>query len=173
MKLHLNLEVNALSSIEVNVKMGSLEATFKGEPDIVLKSFFEWLSKVYPSYEAISKIVFEPNLDKLIRECSELFLITDGGVVIRRSDLAAEDAIILSLVGAYVGFRLGKLGKESMTPSELARTTGKALKTIYNTLASMVKQGKINKLNGEYGLTKDQIAKFTFEVLPKIKKSTM
>lgn len=158
-----------MSSIEVSVKIGSIEATFKGEPDTVLKAFFEWLFKVYPSYEAASKIVFEPNLDSLIRECSELLLITDNGIIIKKSDLAAEDAIILSLVGAYLGFRLGKLGKETMTPSELAKTTGKALKTIYNTLASMFKQGKISKLNGEYGLTKDQIARFTFEILPKIK----
>lgn len=161
-----------MSSIELNVKIGSLEASFKGDVDVVLKSFFEWLSKVYPSYEAISKIIFEPNLDVLMRECSELLQITDGGIIIKKSDLAAEEAITLSLVGAYLGFRLGKLEKETMTPSELAKTTGKALKTIYNTLASMAKQGKISKLNGEYGLTKDQIAKFTIEMLPKIKRST-
>lgn len=173
MKLHLGLKVNLLSSIELNVKIGSLEATFKGESDVVLRAFFEWLSKVYPSYEAISKIVFEPNFDTLIRECSEFLQVTDNGVVLKRTDLSAEDAIMLSLVGAYLGFRLGKLSKESLTPSELAKTTNKALKTVYNTLASMFKQGKISKLNGEYGLTKEQIAKFTIETLPKIKRSTV
>jgi len=73
-------------------------------------------------------------------------------------------------VGAYIGFRIGKLEKESMTPTELSRTTGKALKTIYNTLASMVKQGRVVRESGEYKLTKLHIAKFVFDLLPRLKE---
>lgn len=159
-----------LSKLEVRVRLDDMEALFSGTLDDVVKAFFEWISKVYPAYEAISRIVYEPNLDRLVRECSDLLTITEGGVILKKTDSTAEEAITLSLIGAYIGFRIGKLERESMTPAELSRTTGKALKTIYNTLASMVKQGKVARESGEYKLTKLHIAKFVFELLPKLKE---
>ena len=159
-----------MSRIEVKVRLDSVEATFEGEPDDVLKAFFEWLSRFYPAYESLSKIVYEPSLDRLIRECSDLLVIVEGGVILKRKDLTAENAIMLSLVGAYLGFRLGKLEKETMTPVELMRSSWKALKTVYNTLSSMVKRGMIAKEGGEYRLTKLQVARFMLETLPKLKE---
>ncbi|KYH37960.1 MAG: hypothetical protein AYL29_001420 [Candidatus Bathyarchaeota archaeon B24] len=159
-----------MSEIEVRVKLGEMETSFTGKLDDVMEAVFEWLSKVYPAYEAISKIVYEPNLDRLMRECSDLLTITEGGIILRKTGLTAEEAITLSLVGAYIGFRIGKLEKECMTPAELSRTTGKALKTIYNTLASMVKQGRVVRESGEYKLTKLHIAKFVFDLLPRLKE---
>lgn len=159
-----------MSKLEIRVRLNGMETSFTGTLEDVIKALFEWISKIYPAYEAISKIVYEPNLDRLMRECSDLLTITDGGVILRKMDLTTEEAITLSLVGAYIGFRIGKLEKESMSPPELSRTTGKALKTIYNTLASMVKEGRVVKESGEYKLTKHHVAKFVFELLPKLKE---
>lgn len=159
-----------MSEVEVRVRLDGMEASFRGAVDDVMKALFEWISKVYPAYEAFSRIVYEPDLDRLMRECSDLMAITEGGVILRKTNLNTEEAITLSLVGAYIGFRIGKLERESMTPTELSRTTGKALKTIYNTLASMVKQGRVVRESGEYKLTKLHIARFVFELLPKLRE---
>ena len=72
-----------------------------------------------------------------------------------------EEAIIISLVGSYVGYRLGKADRDNDSANGLAKTTGKALKTISNQLAWMIDDGLVERVDrGRYRITSLGITHF-------------
>jgi predicted transcriptional regulator len=83
------------------------------------------------------------------------------GVLVLTRDVLSEEAIIISLVGSYVGYRLGRIEDEADSASGLAKSTGKALKTISNQLSWMVDDGLVERIErGKYRISSFGIKRF-------------
>lgn len=148
-----------------------MKADFEGDAEQVFESILRFLSQVYPNIELIQKIVFTPDLVKMMNDIAGLVEITqDGPIISSDLDLPAKSAICLTLLGAYIGNKIGRLRKETLSTSELSKLTGKAKKTVSNEIPKLVEDGLVEKASeGEYRITPLGIRK-TEEVAEAIKR---
>ncbi|MEM2960176.1 MAG: winged helix-turn-helix domain-containing protein [Candidatus Bathyarchaeia archaeon] len=148
-----------------------MKADFEGDAEQVFESILRFLSQVYPNIELIQKIVFTPDLVKMMNDIAGLVEITqDGPIISSDLDLPAKSAICLTLLGAYIGNKIGRLRKETLSTSELSKLTGKAKKTVSNEIPKLVEDGLVEKASeGEYRITPLGIRK-TGEMAEVIKR---
>ncbi len=153
--------MNEKGKVRAHLEFGGAKVDFEGDADQVLKSILRFLSQVYPSIRAFQKIVYTPDLIKIADEIAGLMEITSDGPIINPNiNLSAKNAICLVLLGAYMGNKIGKLQKETLSTSELSRFTGKAKKTVSNELPKLVDKGLVEKVaEGEYKITQLGIRK--------------
>lgn len=141
-------------NLKIHVEFDDAKVDFEGNPDTVTKEFIAFLNKVYPTFELAQKLTFNPDLAKLAEELVGILKFTPEGAVLESTESPADEAIILSLVGVYVGNKLGKTASDALSANGLSKMTGKALKTISNQLAWMVDDGLIERVGrGEYKIT--------------------
>jgi hypothetical protein len=110
---------------------------------------------VNQALEILRKLVYTPDVTNLAAKLVGRVEITaEGPILVSGSDLSARDAVCITLLGAYVGYKLGKLPVESLSSSDLAKITGKARKTISNEVPRLVADGLTERtIEGEYKLT--------------------
>lgn len=146
--------MSSQQNLKIHVEFGEAKADFEGSPDAVTKEFLTFLNKVYPTFELAQKLIFNPDSAKLAEELVGVIKFTPEGAILEYTESPADEAIILSLVGIYVGNKLGKIPNDSLSANGLSKMTGKALKTISNQLAWMVDDGLIERVGrGEYRIT--------------------
>ena len=143
------------SSLRVQIEIGELRHTAEGNPDQVVKEILGFIAKAIPGYDALSKFVYSPDYDELLRDISPLVNITnDGQPILFRAGLPAEQAILLSLLASHVAAKLGKRASEEAFSEEIAQSIGKAVKTIRNTIAELQKSGMVERATrGAYKIT--------------------
>ncbi|MBS7609255.1 hypothetical protein KEJ36_01915 [Candidatus Bathyarchaeota archaeon] len=160
--------------LKVTVEFGGNRAEFRGSPNDVFFLFLKFIENLYPNLSVIREITFEPDLMAIIEALKELLKIApEGPILMKAPDLATDDAICLLLTGQYVGFRLRKLSKDSLSSNDLARLSGKASKTVVNRLPHLLRKGFLEKgEGGEYKITSLGIKRVleiasTIKVIPK------
>ncbi len=132
--------------LTVELQLGELKHTAKGTPDQVLEEILAFVSRVIPAYDAASKLLYIPEYGKLVDSLSKVLRIApDGQVLLLREDLPAEKAITAVLLGAHVSNKFQKRPSDELYAEEIARSVGKALKTVRNTIAELQKQGLIER----------------------------
>ena len=147
--------------LKVHVEFGELIEDFEGNPDEVVRAFLISLSRIYPALELANKLVFQPDLSSLSNSLEGLIKFTPEGLLLLAGEIPAEEAIMIALVGDYVGYKLGKLDFDTDSANGLGKTTGKALKTISNQLAWMVDDGLVERVDrGRYRITSLGITRF-------------
>lgn len=147
--------------LKIHVEFGELREDFEGSPDEVVRAFLTSLSKVYPTLKLAEKLVFQPDLSQLADDLTGLVEFAPEGLLVLAGEAPAEETIIVSLVGSYVGYRLGKIESDTDSANGLAKTTGKALKTISNQLAWMIDDGLVERVDrGRYRITSLGIKRF-------------
>ncbi|OYT45532.1 hypothetical protein B6U84_02075 [Candidatus Bathyarchaeota archaeon ex4484_40] len=123
-------EANEEKKLKVQLEFGDAKAMFEGGVDDVFKALTRFLTQLYPNLEVARRITYSPDLTKLAEELVGIIELTPEGPIFASDlHLSAKEKICLALLGAYVGERLGKLSKGSLSPNELSRITGKARKT--------------------------------------------
>jgi len=153
--------VSDRGKLKIRVEFGELREDFEGSPDEVVRAFLTSLSRIYPGLELAGKLVFQPDLVRLAESLVGLVEFAPEGLLVLAGEAPAEEAIIISLVGSYVGHRLGKFGDETNSADGLAKTTGKARKTVSNQLAWMVDDGLVERVEqGRYRITSLGIKRF-------------
>jgi len=157
------------ASLEVSVKYKGVEAKFSGKPDDVIRSFFGFMSKVLPAYEFVSALTLTVDLEELLKGIRGLIAFTPEGPVITlpKERLGGErNVIILDLIKAYVGYKTGRLEKDSLSTSEMGGKPG----TVGARLSELTDLGWVERVGrGEYRITTLGVKSFMSEVLPKIK----
>jgi hypothetical protein len=124
---------------------------FEGSPEAVSIAFIDFLNKVYPAFKLANKLVFKPDLIKLSQELVGVLEYSPEGLILAPGDLTSEEAIVLSLLGIYVGNRLGLSAEESVSVTQIATASGKASKTILNQLKGMIDDGLMERVGrGKY-----------------------
>jgi len=156
--------------LKVHIESGVEKIDFEGDPDAVLSTIIDFLTKAYPGYEILQELIFTPDLRGLAESLEGILQIAPEGILLTSpKDLPAEDAICLALMGSYIGNQFKKYPKDSLSTNELAKVTGKAMKTMFNQLAWMVDDGIVERVErGEYRLTSLGIKK-TEEVINQLK----
>jgi len=158
------------SSLRVHIEFGEAKADFEGEVNQVFEATVRFLGQIYPNLELVQKIVYTPNLVELAGKLAGVIEITsEGPILISGLDLPTRDAVCLALLGAYVGDKLGRMAKDTLSSGELSRITGKARKTISNEIPRLASDGLIVKTpEGQYGITTLGIRK-TEDVIKELK----
>lgn len=157
--------------LKVHLEFGELKADFEGDVNQVLESILRFLAKICPAVEVVRKITYTPDIVSIINNVAGIMEITDEGPVINREiNLSAKNAICLALLGAYIGNRIGKLQKDTLTVSDLSKLTGKARKTISNDIPDLIESGLVEKVSeGEYRITQLGIRR-TEDIISMIKE---
>lgn len=151
-------EPEILGHIEIRGK-GYLD--FEGTADEVIDSILRFLSEIYPAYKVVSDLTINLDLEELMQVLKGLVGISDEGMVILKTDLPADISIMLCLVGAYVSKRIGRMDRDTLTTTHIAKLVGKAAKTIRNEIPSLMKKGWVDRVNrGEYRATTIGIISF-------------
>ncbi|MBS7625301.1 MAG: hypothetical protein QW502_01730 [Candidatus Bathyarchaeia archaeon] len=142
-------------NIRVHIEFGDARVDFEGDVNQVFEAVVRFLSQMYPTIEILQRIVFSPDLTRLAENIAGLVEITSEGPAIAQNvELPARSAICLALLGAYVGSKIGKLKKDTLSTVELSKLTGKARKTVVNELPKLIDEGLVEKVSeGEYKIT--------------------
>jgi DNA-binding transcriptional ArsR family regulator len=158
--------LNEERTLTVELQLGELKHTAKGNPDQVLQEVIAFLSRVAPVYDAASKLLYAPEYGKLIDSLSKILRIApDGQVLLLKQDLPAEKAIIAVLLGAHVSHEFQKRSSGELYAEEISKSVGKALKTVRNTIAELQKQGLIERAaRGTYRIATSGIMKMEQEL---------
>jgi hypothetical protein len=142
-------------NLRVHLEFGEVKVDFEGNVNQVAESIVRFLTEVYPNLEILRKLVYNPDVTNLAAKLVGRVEITaEGPILVSGFELSTRDAACIALLGAYVGNKLGKLPKESLTSGDLAKITGKARKTISNEVPKLVADGLAERtVEGEYKLT--------------------
>lgn len=153
-------------TLTVELQFGEIKHTAKGSPEAVLRELIAFISRSIPAYDAASKLIYLPDYDKMINSLSSVLRITpDGQVLLLRNDMPAEKAIIAVLLGAFVSSKFQKRSSDELYAEEIARSVGKALKTVRNTIAELQKEGLIERAaRGTYRIATAGIMKMEREL---------
>lgn len=146
--------MSSTPKLKLHLEIGEAKVDLEGDPDQVIRGLLTQLAEVYPALETARKLTFFPDLTKLSEALIGIIEFTPDGVLLNRRELSAEQAILICLLGGYVGYRLGRGGSDSMSASVLSKVSGKALKTISNQIALMVDEGLVERVGrSEYRIT--------------------
>jgi len=158
--------------LELFVRYKDVELKFKGKPDDVIRSFLRFIQEILPTYDLASKLTLTVDLEDLLKNVEGIIAFTPEGpvVTVPKERLRGEkDAILLHLVKTYIGYKTGRLGKNSLATSEITSLTGGKSSTIAARLSELVSSGWVERIGrGEYKITTLGIRNFIDEVLPKI-----
>jgi len=141
--------------VKVHLEYGEVKADFEGEAGQVFESILRFLSQICPAIGAAQKIIYTPNLAGIINSVVGILEITDEIPIVNPAiNLSAKNAICLALLGAYIGNKIGKLRKDTLSINDLSKSTGKAKKTISNDIPKLIEGGLVEKVSeGEYRIT--------------------
>ena len=141
--------------LKAHLELGELKIDLEGTVDEVFRGVVSFLDKVYPSLELLSRVTFTVDTAKLLQDLSGIVQIgPEGPILVAERELPADESIELCLLGQLIGFRLGKLDKDSLSVEDLSRAVGKARKTVANQIAGIVREGIVDRVaKGEYRIT--------------------
>jgi len=158
--------------IMVHVRYGEVEKTFTGGVDDVWISVNRFFSETIPAFNIARKVTLTVDLAKLVEDFKDVVAIAPEGpeVLVPRERLTDSESLQLYLLAAYMGYRLGKLLRETMTKEELAAKLGKNTKITTTRLGELAKDGLAVKTEeGNYKIATIGIKALQDEALPKIR----
>jgi len=158
--------------VEVVVTYRGLEVKFSGDINEVVRFFLEFLNKMLPTYELVSRLTLTIDLEKLVTEVEGIIAITPEGliVIISQELLGEREVILLHLVKTYIGYQLGKLDLDIMSISDIISITSGKPSSSAARLSELVQMNWVERAGrGEYRITTYGIKSFSEEILPKIK----
>jgi len=131
--------------ITVHVKYGELEQTFTGSVNDVWVSVNKFFGELVPAFDIARKVTLTVDLAKLIEDFKDVIAIAPEGpeLLIGKEKLTDSETLQLYLLAAYVGYKLGKLTRETVTKEELQAKLGKNMKITTTRLGELVKQGYV------------------------------
>jgi hypothetical protein len=159
--------------LEARLKYGDLEATFTGDADEVIRGILKFLSEIYPSYEALSRITLTINAEKLLKSMEGIIAKTREGVIplLNTAKMVEKDVILLHLLRAHVARLLGEGEKDSLLIGEILRLTRGRAGAVAGRLSELVSQGLVERIGkGEYRITTLGLKRFIEEIIPKYKQ---
>ena len=158
--------------VTVHVRYGGVEQTFSGSVDDVWVSVNRFFSELIPAFDIARKVTLTVDLAKLVEDFKDVVAIAPEGpeLVISKERLTDSETLQLYLLAAHIGYRLGKLERESMTKEELQAKLGKSMKITTTRLGELTKQGIVAKTEeGNYKISTIGIKRLQDETLPKFR----
>ncbi|RLI23982.1 MAG: hypothetical protein DRO52_06195 [Candidatus Hecatellales archaeon] len=163
-------------TIKIHVEFGENRLDFEGSPEEAVRALLAFLQNAYPAYEMARRLTLTVDLEELLKSLEGVLAFTPEGPVILAGrerlerGLSIRELILLHLVKAYVGFRLGKLPRESLSVDELLKATGGKVGAVAGRLSEMVSEELIERLGrAEYKITTYGVKHFLESILPKVR----
>jgi len=156
--------------ITVHVKYGGVEQTFTGNVNDVWVSVNKFFGELVPAFDIARKVMLTVDLARLIEDFKDVVAIAPEGaeLLISKERLTDSETLQLYLLAAYMGYRLGKLARETMTKEELMAKLGKNMKITTTRLGELTKQGIITKTEeANYKITTIGIKQLQQEIIGK------
>jgi len=153
------------------IEFGEHKAEFSGDFDAVSREIMKFLFDMSPTLSTLSKIKLEVNFEQLVRSLQGIMKIAKEGVLllVSRERLIGPELICLHLIGAYVGYKLGILEKETLSVDELSRLTGIRRAVVSVRLTELAHNRIVASTEpGERKITSIGIEYFRSTILPKI-----
>ncbi|MEM2873607.1 MAG: hypothetical protein QXD82_05510 [Nitrososphaerales archaeon] len=140
--------------LNVTITYGELKAEFSGDPQSVLSSLNEFLTKHIPSIDLASKVTINYSLNDLISMFGDYVKITPEGprVWMGEQKLSDKGILGLQLVAAKINQESGKVAIPSLTLNEIKSATGLNPKSISSRMSEMLKWGYVDKETSEEGV---------------------
>jgi len=147
--------------VKVTIEWGEMRHSVEGDLELVVKEVVQFAARVLPNYSLASKLTFNPDYSSMVDDLSEIVKLTpEGEAIILKSDMSAENSIVLVLLAARVANAVGSRPDVEMSPEAISKSIGRAVKTVRNTLATLTKTGTVDRTNdGGYRLTMQGIRK--------------
>ena len=139
--------------LSVIVTYGETKVEFSGSPEVVLRSIYEFVSKVVPNMELARAISVNHSLNDVIQLFKEYIRITPEGprVWVEDRRLSDREVILLQLVAAKASGLSGRNPSDTMSVSEIQAATGLYPKTISSRLSELSKTAQVERVNAEGG----------------------
>jgi len=156
--------------VRVHVKCGEAEQTFTGSVNDVWVSVNKFFGDVIPAFDIARKITLTVDLPKLVEDFKGVITIAPEGpeLLAPKERLTDSETLQLYLLAAYIGYRLGKLPRETMTKEELAAKLGKSMKITTTRLGELVKQGNVIRTEeGNFKLATIGVTRLQKDMQPK------
>ncbi|NWG09083.1 MAG: hypothetical protein HXX80_02015 [Nitrososphaerales archaeon] len=141
-------------SLSVIISYGELKAEFSGDPNYVLTSVNEFLTKHVPSIDLALKVTVNYSLNDLVKMFADYVKITPEGprVWMGERKLSDKDILGLQLVATKINHEMNKAPKQSLTLSEMRSATGLNPKSISSRMSEMSKWGYVEKETDDEGV---------------------
>jgi len=157
--------VSKAEDIRISVQIKGEQFNFEGTVNEALGALLKFISNIYPSYEVVSKIILTIDDEKLLKDFAGIIAVASEGPVLLKRDIPTDQGIGYCLIGAHIGFRIGKLAKDTLTSDELTKFVNKSSGTVANELTNMTKQGLVERVGkGEYRITTTGIINYSNEI---------
>lgn len=162
-------------TVTVQVKYKDVRQTFAGNANDVWVSVNRFFSEMIPALDLARKIMLTIDLPGLVENFKEIIAIAPEGpqLLIHTQKLTDSETLLLNLLAAYIGFKLGNLDREWLSKEELQTKLGKSMKITSTRLSELVRKGLVLKTKDEnYRITTLGIKQLQQEMLPKIQTKT-
>jgi len=159
-------------AIAVRIKYKDVEQLFTGNANDVWVSVNRFFSEMVPAFDIARKVTLTVDLQSLVEDFKDVVTIAPEGpeLLIPREKLTDSETLQLHLLAARIGYRLGKLTRETMTKEELQTKLGKNMKITTTRLGELAKQGNVAKTEeGDCKITTIGVKRLQSESLPGIK----
>jgi hypothetical protein len=156
----------------VHIKYQDFEQTFTGDANQVWISINRFFNEMVPALDTVKKALLTVDLEVLIEDCKNVIAVAPEGPVllVSRSKLTDSETLILHLLAAYIGNKLGH-SKKVLTKEELQAGLGKSAKITSTRLGELIRDGYAVKTDdGNYKITTLGIRRFQEEALPEIRQ---
>lgn len=140
----------------MHIRYGQLEQTFDGDVNDVWVGVNKFFSEMVPAFDLARKVTLTIDLSRLIEDFKGIIAVTpeDPQLLISRRELTDSETLLLNLLAAYVGYRLGKFDREWLTREELQAKLGKNMKITSTRLGELIREGMaLRTEEGNYKIT--------------------
>jgi hypothetical protein len=158
--------------LHVTITFGDKRGDFSGDFDAVSRQVMAFLFEVCPALSLLRQIKLEVNLEELIKELQGILKIAKEGpyLLVPKDDFSASEVLGIYLIGAFIGYRLGILDKETYSPEELSSLSGIKIETVRVRLSEMAHERLVETTEAsDRRITAIGIEHFRTNVLTKLK----
>jgi hypothetical protein len=157
--------------VTVQVKCGGVEKSFSGGLEEVWLSLNKFFGEFIPSFDVAKKLMLNVDLERLVKDCEGIVAFSPEGanVLVSRDRLTDNETLMLWLLAAYVGFRLGLLKSDVFSKDELQVKLGKSAKIVSTRLGELVKDGLVLKVDESYRVSTLCVVQMQKDMLPRIR----
>jgi hypothetical protein len=158
--------------VTAHVKYRDVEQTFTGNANDVWVCLNRFFSEMIPALDLVRKITLSVDLDRLLDDLKGIVAVAPEGLELLASKqkLTDNETLLLNLLAAYIGYKIGKLEREWLTKEELQTKLGKSMKITSTRLGELTREGIVLKTDeGNYRITTKGVIQTQQELLPKIR----
>lgn len=141
--------------VKVQIEWGDIKHVAEGDLETVVREVVQFAARVLPNYALASKLTFSPDYSSMVDDLSQTVKLTpEGEIVLLKTEMSAENSILIVLLAARVAHAVGTRPTVDMDAEAISKAIGKAAKTVRNTLAMITKVGIVERTSdGSYKLT--------------------